>query len=144
MSGVNDENLPVSSSRIAHCTSRVPETASQSDGSTRSLPGKSAARPTESTHRAAASIRPRLLRLGVLVELRLVDEDAARLRAFIATDDASSLEHVDQPARPRVADAQPPLDEGHRRGLRLHDDLDRLVEQRIDVGVELAVRVVLD
>ena len=49
------------------------------------------------------------------------------------------LEHVDQPSGPRVADAQPALEQRHRRGLGGDDDLDRPVEQRVLVGVELAV-----
>ena len=53
--------------------------------------------PTRSSHAAA----PRMLLIGrcVLVELRLVDEDAPRLRSFIATDDASPLQHVDRAGR---------------------------------------------
>ena len=76
------------------------------------------------------------------LELVLGHEHAARLRALVAGDDPAPLEHVDQPAGPRVADAQAPLDQRHGRGLRLDDDLDRLVEQRILVRVELAVVVV--
>jgi hypothetical protein len=64
-----------------------------------------------------------------------------RLR-FHTTDDASSLQHVDEAPGPRVADPQAALEEGHRRGLRLDDDLDRLVQQRIVIRVEVAVRIV--
>src|SRR6476660_6953393 len=72
-------------------------------------------------------------------ELVLGDEDAARLRPFVRRDDPAPLEHVDEAAGPRVADAKPPLEEGDARGLRRDDDLDRLVEQRVLVRVELAV-----
>src|SRR5581483_5881643 len=82
-----------------------------------------------------------LIGRDVLVELALVDEDAPRLRAFIAADDAASLEHVDQPTGARVADAEAPLQERDRSRLRLDDDLDRLVEERILVRIELAVAV---
>src|SRR5438552_2328797 len=74
-----------------------------------------------------------------LGERRFVDEHTTRLRALVAADDPAALEHVDEAARPRVTDSQAPLQERHRRRLRLHDDLDRLVEQRVVVGVELAV-----
>src|SRR5581483_347060 len=113
--------------------------ASQRDGSTRSAPGSSEPTPTRSAHAPAPSTD--LIGRDVLVELALVDEDAPRLRAFIAADDAAPLEHVDQPAGAGVADAQAALQERHGGGLRLDDDLDRLVEQRILVGVELAVAV---
>src|SRR5260370_29078706 len=83
-------------SRVAHSTSRVPETASQSEGSTSSAPGRSAAIPTRSSQ-AAAPLSDLIWRC-VLVELALVDEDAPRLRPFIAADDASPLEHIDEPA----------------------------------------------
>src|SRR5262245_48721555 len=64
ISGVNATNRP-SSSRIDHSTSWRPETASQSDGSTRSSVGKSIASPTRSTQAAA----PRA------VAMRLAGED---------------------------------------------------------------------
>src|SRR3954447_3397581 len=70
----------------------------------------------------------------------LVHEHPPWLRAFVAGDDAAAFEHVDQTARSGVADAQAPLDQRDGCGLRLHDDLDRLVEQRILVGAEVAVR----
>ena len=70
--------------------------------------------------------------------LALVDEDATRLRSLVAGDDPAPLEHVDQPARAGVADAQAPLQERDRSRLRLHDDLDRLVEQRIVVQTQTA------
>src|SRR4030081_336238 len=76
---------PVSST-VAQSTSREPEIASQRDGSTRSEPGRSAAMPTRSIQ--VAALRTDLIGRGVLVDLALVDEDVARLRAFIATDDA--------------------------------------------------------
>src|SRR6185312_1171168 len=112
-----------------------PLIACQSDGSTTSAPGRRAAIPWRSTHDAAPRID--LIGGGVLVDLRLVDEDVSWLRAFIATDDASSLQHVDEAPGPRVADPQAALDQGHRRRLRLDDDLDRLVQQRIVIRVEV-------
>ena len=65
------------------------------------------------------------------------DEHAPRLRALVAGDHPAALEHVDQPARPRVADAQPTLQQRHRGRLVLGDAEDRLVEQRVLVRVEL-------
>src|SRR4051794_25636638 len=56
--------------------------------------------------------------------LGVLDEHASRFRAFVARDDPPTLQHVDQAAGTRVADSEPPLDQGHRRGLRLDDDLD--------------------
>src|SRR3954465_15449278 len=70
----------------------------------------------------------------------LVHEHPPWLRAFVAGDDAAAFEHVDPKARSGVADAQAPLDQRDGGRLRLHHDLDRLVEQRILVGVEVAVR----
>ncbi len=75
--------------------------------------------------------------------LAFVDEHTPRLRAFVAGDDPTPLEHVDQPAGACVADPEAPLQKGNGRGLRLDDDLDRLVEQRVVVGIELAVLPVL-
>src|SRR5436190_21708453 len=149
ISGVKETKEP-SSPRTAQSSSRRPETACQSDGSTRSETGKSAARPTRFSQATAPRIvltgRPELTArsyervcLAGRVELGLVDEDAARLRAFVAADDPAPLEHVDQAAGARVPDAQAALDERDGCGLRLHDDLDRLVEQRVVVGVEVAV-----
>src|ERR671934_82377 len=40
------------------------------------------------------------------------------------------------------ADAEAPLEQRDRRRLRLHDDLDRALEQRILVRIEVAVLVV--
>ena len=54
-------------------------------------------------------------------------------------DDPAPLEHVDQAAGPRVADAEAALEERDGRGLGGDDDLDRAVEQRVLVRVELAV-----
>ena len=84
--------------------------------------------------------RCRRLQTGAeALELGLVDEHPPRLRALVAADDPAPLEHVDQPAGPRVADPQPALEQRDRRGLGRDDDLDRAVEQRILVRVELAV-----
>src|SRR5918992_5132156 len=90
----------------------------------------------------ASRRRATLGRADEALELALVHEHAPRLRALVARDDAAALEHVDQPAGPRVADAQAALDEADRRGLRLHDHLDGPVEQRILVRIELAVVLV--
>src|SRR5579863_2045558 len=74
-----------------------------------------------------------------LRERVLVDEDAARLRPLVAADDPASLEHVHEAAGSRVADAEAPLEERDRGRLRLDDDLDRAVEERVVVRVEFAV-----
>ena len=60
------------------------------------------------------------------VEVGLADQHPARLRALVAGDDPAALEHVDQAAGARVADPQAALDQRHRGGLGLDDDLDRL------------------
>src|SRR5207247_24248 len=72
-------------------------------------------------------------------EVVLGDEYLAGLRALVRRDDPAPLEHVDQPARAGVADPETALEQAHRGGLGGDDDLDRLVEQRILVGVELAL-----
>ena len=73
----------------------------------------------------------------------LLEEHAARLRALVARDDAAALEHVDEAARARVADTQAALEQRDGCRLRLDDHLDRAVEQRILVGVEVEVVAVL-
>src|SRR5919106_1783008 len=73
------------------------------------------------------------------IQVRFADEHSTRLGALVARDDAPALEHVDQAACPRVADSEAPLEKRDRGGLRLDDDLDRPVEQRILVRVEVAV-----
>src|SRR5439155_13557744 len=73
--------------------------------------------------------------------LGLADQHAARLRALVRRDDPAPLEHVDQSSRPRVADPQAALEQRDGRRLRLDDDLDRPLQQRILVRVELAVLV---
>src|SRR5204863_8022629 len=73
--------------------------------------------------------------------LGVADEHATRLRAFVRRDDPAALEHVDQAAGARVADAQATLKERDGGRLRLDDDLDRLLEQWILVRVEVAVEV---
>ena len=98
---------------------------------------------------------PRLRRLVLLVtgsgfgasagtaehprEVGLADQHLARLRALVAGDHAAALEHVDQPPGARVADPQAPLQHRDRGGLGLHDEVDRLVEQVVLVGVEVAL-----
>src|SRR5205085_8020303 len=89
--------------------------------------------------RRAAALVGELLGGGVRVVLALVDEDAARLRSLVAGHDPASLEHIDQPTCARIADSEAPLQERYRSGLRLDDDLDRLVQEQIVVGVEIAV-----
>src|ERR671925_567362 len=69
----------------------------------------------------------------------LVDEHAAGFGAFVPRDDPTALEHVDQAPCARVADSQAALQERHGGGLRLDDDLDRPLEQRILVRVEVLV-----
>src|SRR5207245_6824445 len=96
---------------------------------------QAASRTTSGT--ISRSFRTRLILLrDDALEIVELDEHAAGLRALVPGDDLAALEHVDQPPRARVADAQAPLQERHGRGLRLHDDLDRLVEQRVLVRVE--------
>src|SRR6266516_2658549 len=68
-----------------------------------------------------------------------VHENAPRLGSLVARDDAPPLEHVDQASGPRVADSEAALDERDGGRLRLDDDLDRLLQQRVLVGIELAV-----
>ena len=47
------------------------------------------------------------------LDLRFVDEHAPRLRAFVPRDDPAPLEHVDQTAGSRIADAQAALAKAH-------------------------------
>src|SRR3954452_11822674 len=70
----------------------------------------------------------------------LADQDLARLGPLVARDDAAALEHVDQAARPGVAEAQAPLQHRSRRGLHLGHQADRVLEQRVLVGGELVGR----
>src|SRR5919109_3773831 len=77
------------------------------------------------------------------LEIALADEYPARFRTLVAGDDPAPLEHVDEAPGARVADAQAPLDERDRRGLGLHDDLDRALEERVLVGVEILVLVLV-
>ena len=69
----------------------------------------------------------------------LGDEHLTRLRALVAGDDASALQHVDQAPCARVADAQPALDHRDRGGLGLHDDPCRVRQQVILIGREVAL-----
>ena len=80
-----------------------------------------------------------MLRRGNPVELRLADEHAARLRAFVARDDPAALEHVDQSAGTRVADAQAPLDERDGCRLCLDDDFDPDEDPLLDKAIEIVV-----
>src|SRR6266487_4367170 len=66
-----------------------------------------------------------------------VHENAPRLGALVARDDAPPLEHVDQASGPRVSDSKAALDERDGGCLRLDDDLDRLLKQRVLVRVEI-------
>src|SRR5690242_3029423 len=99
--------------------------------------------PLTMTYTAFAGRKPVLaVERRHAVEIAFADQYAAWFRAFVARDDSAPFQHVDQPPGPRVAHAQPPLDQGDGRRLGLDDDLDRLVEQRILVGIEfLVVRV---
>src|SRR5581483_4448285 len=76
---------------------------------------------------------------ALLGELVLGDEHAPGLRALVRRDDPAPLEHVDQASRAGVADPEPALEQADGRGLGGDDDLDRAVEERVLVGVELAV-----
>ena len=68
------------------------------------------------------------------LDVRFRDQDLARLRALIAGDDATPLEHVDQPPRARVADPQPALKHRDGGGLGLGDDRHGLPQEIILVG----------
>src|SRR5918994_1328417 len=80
-----------------------------------------------------------LVRARDALEVGFGDEHTAGLRALVAGDDPAPLQHVDQAPGTGVADAQATLEQRHRGGLRLDDDLDRAVEQRVLVRVELLV-----
>ncbi len=71
----------------------------------------------------------------------LLEQHAPRLGALVAGDDPAPLEHVDEAARARVADTQAALEQRDGCRLRLDDHLDRAVEQRILVRVEVVVVV---
>src|SRR5215204_7360388 len=73
------------------------------------------------------------------VEFLCFNQYASGFRSLITRDDATTLQHVDQATGARVADAQAALDQRNRRCLRLDDDLDRLLEQRILVRIEVVV-----
>src|SRR4029079_5513444 len=77
------------------------------------------------------------------LHVRFLDQHATGFRAFVAGDDAAALEHVDQAARTGIAHAETALQEARRGRLGGDDDLDRALEQRVLVGVELTVRVVV-
>src|SRR5581483_6227146 len=85
---------------------------------------------------AALREEPRQVRLG--------DEHLARLRALVARDHAAALEHVYEPPGARVADAEPALDHRDRRGLRLHDQADRILQEVVLVRGELALALGLE
>ena len=67
----------------------------------------------------------------------LGDQHLPGLRALVAGDHAAALQHVDHPARARVAEAQTPLQHRGRGRLHFGDQRDRVLEQRILVGVEV-------
>ena len=71
-------------------------------------------------------------------QLRDRNQDLPGLRALVARDDASALEHVDQAAGPRVADAQAALDHRDGGGLGLDHDARCVLEQIVLVGREVA------
>src|SRR4051794_7654867 len=82
-------------------------------------------------------------RLGVLplaqvgdvpLHVGFADQHLARLGALVARDHAAPLEHVDQAARPRIAEPQAALEHRGRGGLHLGHEADGLLEQRVLVG----------
>jgi hypothetical protein len=77
-------------------------------------------------------------------QVALGDEDLARLGALVAGDDPPALEHVDEPARARVAQAQAALEHRRRRRAHLDDELDRVAQQRVLVGIEALLLGLLD
>src|SRR2546423_2391171 len=96
-------------------------------------------RPTSPIPKSAHAVGPRSranpgLRLGEAREdarnVPFGDQHLARFRSFIARDHAAPLEHVDQPARTRVAQTQATLEHRGRGGAHLRDQRDRLLEQR--------------
>src|SRR5437588_7179058 len=70
-------------------------------------------------------------------QVALAKRDLAGLRALVPGDDPAALQHVDQAARTRVAEPEPPLEHRRGGGPHLRDERDRLLQQRILVGVEL-------
>src|SRR6476469_1493570 len=113
-------------------------------------PSEIAPHATGSTNGRSSDTRRRLVRacLGLrcrrgrgagrhAARLLVVDPHPSRLRSLVPRDHAAALQHVDQPAGAGVADAQAPLQQGDRCRLVLRDAQDRLVEQRVLVGVEL-------
>src|SRR5207248_10763848 len=136
---ISSLGAPASSTRSSS-PSASPRSRGHSDGcayTTRSPRGNSATSSSSGSRRSSAA--PSL----TLAERVLVHEHAPRLRAFVAADDSAPLEHVDEAAGPRIADAQAALEKRDGRSLRLNNDLDRSVEQRVVVGIEVSVRAVV-
>src|ERR671930_1437048 len=82
------------------------------------------------------ALAPRVERGEDAREVGLGHQDLARLGALVARDDAPALEHVDEPPGARVAEPQAALEHRRRGGAHLDDELDRVPEQGILVGVE--------
>jgi hypothetical protein len=76
-------------------------------------------------------------------QLGFINQDSAGFGPLVARDDAAALEHVDQPSCTRIADTQTALEQTRGGRLGCDDDLDRPLEQRVLVGVELTVVVVV-
>ena len=96
------------------------------------------ARDSLSPRRGAATAgSPRLLQHARQVGLG--DQHLAGLGALVARDHAAPLHHVDQPPGARVAHAQAPLEHRGGGGAHLHHGGDRVAEQVVLVGVEVAV-----
>ena len=66
-------------------------------------------------------------------------EQLPRLERVVARDHAAALHHVDQPAGPRVADAQAPLQHGGRGAAHLDHGGHGVAQQVVLVGVVVAV-----
>ncbi len=65
------------------------------------------------------------------LELAEPDDDLARLRSLVLTDDFELFELLHQAHGARMADREPRLQRGRRRVVRLDDELRRLVAERI-------------
>src|SRR4051794_14519067 len=82
---------------------------------------------------ALAQVRDHALDVG------LRDQHLPGLGALVAGDDVAPLEHVDETSRPGVAEPQTPLQHRRRGRAHLHDEADRVLEQRVLVGAERVV-----
>src|SRR5215210_7280217 len=73
------------------------------------------------------------------LHIGLRDEHLARLGALVSGDHVAALEHVDEPARAGVAEAQAPLQHRRRRRPHLGHEPDRVLQQRVLVRAECVV-----